>query len=39
MDCLVNFNQLVDWQGFRDMLNLYRKKDRKSNAERRAFDV
>ena len=38
-DPLVGLNKLIDWEVFRDTLNKIRKKDRKSNAGRKPFDV
>ena len=38
-DPLVSLNKLIDWENFRDTLNKVRKKDRKSNAGRKPFDV
>ena len=38
-DPLTSLNRLIDWENFRDTLNKIRKKDRKSNAGRKPFDV
>lgn len=38
-DPLVHLNQLIDWEYFRSTLNQVRKKERKSNAGRKGFDV
>ena len=38
-DPLVNLNQLIDWEGFRDTLNKVRNKERKSRAGRKPYDV
>jgi len=39
LDPLVSLNQLIDGENFRDTLNIIRKKERKSNAGRKPFDV
>jgi transposase, IS5 family len=38
-DPLVNLNQLINWEGFRDTLDAVRIKERKSNAGRKPYDV
>lgn len=38
-DPLVRLNELIDWEMFRPMLSKIRKKERKSNAGRKPFDV
>ena len=38
-DPLLALNTLIDWEAFRDTLIQVRKKDRKSNAGRKPFDV
>lgn len=38
-DPLINLNTYVDWEAFRDTLNIIRKKKRKSKAGRKPFDV
>ncbi|MBL4873753.1 MAG: IS5 family transposase [Rhodobacteraceae bacterium] len=38
-DPLINLNLIVDWENFRATLDKVRKKDRKSNAGRKPFDV
>ena len=38
-DPLIGLNKLIDWENFRDTLIKIRKKDRKSNAGRKPFDV
>lgn len=37
-DPLVNLDQLIDWESFRETLNRVREKERKSNAGRKPFD-
>lgn len=39
LDPLVSLNKLIDWENFRDTLGKIRKKERKSNAGRKPFDV
>jgi IS5 family transposase len=38
-DPLVNLKHLIEWEDFRDSLNIVRTKTRKSNAGRKPFDV
>jgi len=38
-DFLLKLNVLIDWEIFRETLNIVRDKDRKSNAGRPPFDV
>lgn len=38
-DPLPKLNQIVDWEGFRALLERIRQKDRKSNAGRKPYDV
>ena len=39
LDPLLSLNQLIDWENFRDTLSKIHKKERKSNAGRKSFDV
>jgi len=39
IDPLIGLNKLIDWEVFRGTLNKIRKKERKSNAGRKPFDV
>ena len=38
-DFLLKLNVLINWEIFRETLNIVREKERKSNAGRPAFDV
>jgi IS5 family transposase len=38
-DPLISLNELINWEDFRDTLNRVRRKERKSNAGRKPYDV